>query len=369
MLAPAGLKNALKGKFLLSVQEAKAGVTGLASLKAEATLNGGRIETSLLPLPIEDIAFTAQMDAKDLILQKLSSRFSGGTITAEGVVRSFMFSPAVEFTGKVSGVDAKNVSQAYKLPATLTGKANADYKVTLAGKTPQEMTSSLRAQFNGGLSEGTIEGANLLKDTLSSIPMLPALWDSIQADLPAETRADLDKGVTVIERCDVVGNMEGMTAKIEKAELITRDLSATARGTVKIPDALDIKIDVSIQKALADVLVKKVSDLSALRDDQGALYIPVTASGPLLKPKVSPDVDYLSKKLLVNRGKEELIKVLDKNPGVKGILNSILGGAQPDASAQQASASSSPDQAQPVKTEPDAAQAVNVLFDSLFKKK
>lgn len=373
MAAPAGLKDPLKGKLALSVPELRAGASGLQSLKVSGSLSGGQVISALIPLPVTDIALNFEGDQKDLFLRTGVFRFAEGLANVSGVVRGYMSAPAVEISGNIKGLGLGPVAEAYKIPAKINGKADADVKLSLSGKTPQEIISSLKAEIAGSLKDGVLEGLNLVQTGLGNIPMLPTLWEMVQPSLPPETQEDVKKGRTLIETAEVLAHMNGMTANVDRAEIVTRDVGVSAKGTVQVPEALNLVIDIHFQKEITSALVHKVSDLAALQDDQGKLYIPLKLKGPMLKPKAEPDVEYLSKKLLLNRGKEALEKVIDKNPQVKGVLDAILGTPKTDTGTSQGAAQglggTQESQVPEKGTQSEASKAVDSIFNSLLKNK
>jgi hypothetical protein len=209
--------------------------------------------------------------------------------------------------------------------------------------------------------------------------MLPGLLASAQSSLPPETQSDLEKGVTLINSCEAVAKSKGGVVTLEKADLVTRDVTISATGTANLLGDVDIKADLYIEKALAQALISKVKDLGGISTDDGRLYIPLFVQGPLMKPKVQPDVAYLSKKLLMERGKDQLQKVLEKNPQAQGLLNAIFGGpAQGGQSQDQSATPGSAEGSQPQPTDQGGQQnqggtntnkAVNALFNAIFEKK
>ena len=371
MASPAGLKDPIKGKLAVIFSEIRAGSNGLQELKLHGNLADGHVESALIPFPVEDLVFDFESDTKDFLIKSVDFHFAEGSVNAVGAIHGYLSLPAVEVTSKISGLELARISEAYKLPVKIVGKADADVKLSLVGKTPEEMTSSLKAELSGSLKDGTLEGVNLVQMGLDKIPMLPTLWDNVQAGLPPETQADLKKGVTLIDSCDVLARMNGMTATVERAEFVTRDVTFSAKGTVKVPDAVGLDVDFYLQKNLADALVKQVPDLEGIRVDQGRLYIPLKVSGLMVKPKVEPDVQYLSQKIVFNRGKQELEKVIEKNPQVQGVLNAIFGGDKSSAQTQgEATQPAGQGSGTPVQDKASgASQAADMIFNSLFKKK
>jgi uncharacterized protein involved in outer membrane biogenesis len=338
MLKPAGLKT-MKGRIDVTVSDAKASSKGLEDFHGEARMKNGYIASTLCPIPVEDIKFLVKFDPKKMFIDSLTAVVAGGNVDVNGIVDQYMSLPAVVLKAKVTDLQVRNITTAYNLPVNVSGKLAAEVNTSFAGFTPDDMLVSLRGDLQAGLKEGVVEGENFLKTALGNIPMLPNLLQVVYADLPAETREDIDKGTTVIESANVTARMEGKAVTIRDANMISRDLAVSARGVVTMPDSINMNADVVMSQALSAVLTGKVSDLTALLNDEGRLYIPIMISGSVLKPQIQPDIEYLSKKLLLGRGKKELLSVIEKNPEVQGVLNSLFRGSRGSAQEQDAEVS------------------------------
>ena len=159
-------------------------------------------------------------------------------------------------------------------------------------------------------TDAVLEGVNIFAAGLNSIPMFPDLANTVLADLPPETQEDIRRGVTTVDRLEVLMSAGPDMLTVKKAEMSTRDLAVSCDGVVRLAGDLGISAKLFIAPKLSQVLVNKVPDLGGLMKEDGRVYIPFSVSGPMIKPKVMPDLDYLTRKLLLGRGKQELEKVL-----------------------------------------------------------
>ncbi len=346
MLKPAGLRT-MKGRIDVAVSDARASAKGLEDFHGEARMKNGHIASTLCPIPAEDIKFLVKFDPKKLFIDSLTAVVAGGGVDVNGIVDQYMKLPAVVLKAKVTDLQLKDITTAYNLPVNVSGKLAVEVNTSFAGFTPDDMLVSLRGDLQADLKDGVVEGENFLKTALGSIPMLPNLLQVVYEDLPAGTREDIDRGTTVIERANVIARMEGKAVTIREANMISRDLAVSAHGVVTMLDSINMNADVMMSKELSAVLTRKASDLTALLNDENKIYIPIIISGPVVRPQIQPDIEYLSKKLLMGRGKKELLSVIEKNPEVQGVLNSLFGGSRapsqeegPDGSSNTSGASS-----------------------------
>lgn len=378
MLAPAGLQE-MKGVLSLNIGNTLLNPAGLKSLRASASMANGRVVVKAFPVPVEKISLSVDGDEQELSIKDLSCSISSGTIHAQGTVKNYLVKPVVTISGTAQGIEARGISDAYKLPVKANGKVTGEFQAGFSGMTPQEIVGSLDGELKASMKDGSLEGLNLLQAGLANIPMLPGLLTSVQSSLPPETQSDLQKGITLINSCETVAKSKGGVVTLEKAELVTRDVTVSATGTANLLGDADIKADLYIEKALAQALISKVKDLVGISTDDGRLYIPFSVQGPLMKPKVQPDVAYLSKKLLMERGKDQLQKVLEKNPQAQGLLNAIFGGSSQEGGTQNQPSSQGTTEggqtqpagqgAQPDQGGTSTNKAVNALFNAIFEKK
>jgi hypothetical protein len=180
---------------------------------------------------------------------------------------------------------------------------------------------ALDADVTVAVQRVTLEGMSILGAGLKSISVLPA--DKILAALPPETQAEIAKGITVIDHLDVLAHADLSRIEFKKAEATTRDFMVSAVGSVLLPGTLDLKASFMVAPALSGALTGKLPESAGLKDDQGRVSVPFMVQGTFLAPDVRPDMNYLTRKLIVGRGKQELEKVI-RDPAVGAAVNTLF---------------------------------------------
>jgi hypothetical protein len=364
ILRPAQL-NVLKGQARALLPEVKAGPQGLEALKLHCTLLQGKVGSGQLPVPLQKISLQSQADIKEAMFE-LTADLAGGALAAKGKAEDYMSSLAVRFTFSGSDMDLGRFTAGYKLPVRITGLAAFEGSAGFSGTGPKEVMSSLHGQADVKLSGAKITGQSLLKTALSSIPMLPGVWEAVEPSLAQQARKEAEDGVTVIEECQADLRLQGMVLQVVKARLLTHEIELDASGTLDLPERVNMKADVLVLNELADVLVRKVNDLSGIRDDAGRLLLPVSISGPLAAPRISPDLDYLARKLLINKGLE---RVMTNNPQVRNVLDAIFSSGKPSSAGSQAEAAAPASEAPGGQNDLRPEKAVGDLLESIFQLK
>jgi len=181
----------------------------------------------------------------------------------------------------------------------------------------------LDAELSADITAVILSGENILAAGLKSLSMFPGLMDSVISSLPPDTQSDISNGITLVDRLNVVAQINKDQLSLKTAELTTRDVSASAVGVIQVNGMLDMRSNVFIAPKLSDIVIAKVSDLNVLKDDQGRIDMPFLVKGNITSPKVSPDVGLLTKKLLMGKGLQEFDKILD-DPAVGKAINKVF---------------------------------------------
>ena len=182
---------------------------------------------------------------------------------------------------------------------------------------------ALDAEGTVEAGEVFLEGINMLAAGLNSIPVLPGLAEAVLADLPAGTQEDIRKGITVIDQAGIEVQINKDEARVMKGEMSTRDIAVSVKGVIAFAGTLDLSANLFVSQQLSDILVQKVQDLDGLKQDDGRIGMPFFVKGLIAQPQVRIDADYLAKKLLINRGRQELQKVFD-DPAVGQAVGDLL---------------------------------------------
>ena len=328
MIGPAGLKK-FQGIVTVAVGELTAGAAGLSDLKAQVLLDNGEVVSTLAPDTLRNIAIQADINAQNIDVKNISLVVAGGSVKATALVSDYLTDPAVSTLVNGEGIDIKKLLESYKLPVKVSGALVFTADLKFRGKTPEAVMASLKGDVKGALSNGQLDNVNLLAMGLGKIPLLSGVLESAMSGLPAETQKASNQGITRLDTCLAQANIADGIVHISAADVATPDLQAHVLGTINLAGPLDLKADIRIVKEVSDRLTEKSGELAGLKDEQGRIYLPVNVSGTLLKVKIIPDMKYLAQKMIAAQGSEKLQEVLGT---------------------------------------PEAAQAVNAVFD-LFKSK
>ena len=323
MLKPMSLKK-LGGTFKLSLADVHVSAQGMTGLKGQGILDKGFVLSALFPIALENIRMQADIDEKRIVVKTLSCPIAEGMLNVTSVVNDYLSDLAVSLTFDGQGINVKKLAEAYKAPVTMSGLISVTGDMKFSGKSPEEIMSSLNGHVQGELKNGVLENMNLLAVGLGNIPMLPGLLDSVMPDLSSETQDEVKKGITRFETCKAEAHIVNGLLQLDTADITTRDLGVQAKGTIKLVQDVSIKADVRMEKNLSQRLEERVKELGYLNDDEGRIYLPMRVTGSVMKPVCMPDVEYLTKKLVVAAGGEQLQKALGGSPAAAEAVGAIF---------------------------------------------
>jgi hypothetical protein len=322
----------VKGHALLDIPELSASAKGLEGLVLHMSLTDGYVKLKELLSAFDNISLQADSDLKDLSVKQLQAHAGTGVIEAQLDVHGITSSPTYNFQLQSKSVKVESLIDQSKAPAVLKGDVDGQFTGSGAGFDPQLMLQNLKGQGQFSLKNAEIDKLNILKTILDKLNFIPGLGaivqNALETSISSTLKSELDTDTTVLDKAEGTVKVENKTVSIEDSQLESKLFSIGAKGTMDFD--LNTRIDVNTYLAadLSAALTKSAKPLQGLLDEQNRLYIPGKVSGTAPSLSYQPQIDYISKKVAISEGSQQLQKVLGKNPGVANILNAVLGGGQ-----------------------------------------
>lgn len=317
------------GLFRIDIPEVEAGAKGLEAFKAQALLENGLVLSGLIPLPVENIMFTADITERQIDIKTLTMSFADGVLRGNALVVDYNYMPVVAGAVKAAGVNISKIAAAFNAPLGARGILSGDGNLKFSGTSSEDIFSSFAGEIRADVKDAVIENMDLLSAGLGKIPLLPGLVDSLMPEFSKVTQEDIRQGSMRFETVHAQGRFVRGIFQLDAADATNQDFAVHALGAVDLVSGLDIKVDLRLTPELSERLILRAKALAGLKDEDGRIYFPLDVRGALGQPRVAADLEYLAKKMIVAQGGDQLQQILGT---------------------------------------PDAAQAVDAIFD-LFKKK
>jgi uncharacterized protein involved in outer membrane biogenesis len=221
---------------------------------------------------------------------------------------------AYAIDAKLDRVDAKQLlSATTALKGNVTGTLTSSVQAAFTPVPGQDIARTLNGQVRVQLSNGKIEGFNMLKEM-----------------------AVLGKFLGVVKQADSFTTVAGLsgTMNIQNGLARTDDLrlqleggAATAAGTINL-------VDQSVNLQVTTVLSRELSQRAGggqaaavvgtmLANERGELVVPALATGTLAKPRFAPDLPRVAEL--------KLKRVLPSGGNiVTGVVEALKGGSKPE---------------------------------------
>lgn len=314
-LAQAGMKEGLQGEFKAVIEELTAGPQGLTALTVHGDYSGGRVALDALPGGLENILVRYHLNMRDLDVPEFFISVGGGLISGRASLKDYVKKQQFAVEAETADVDVSALLPELQPGVKFVGRANS--KLHISGEdfaNINNLFNSIRGEGQMTVQDGRLVNFNILRLVLEKISMLPDLIYTIQDTIPAKYRDHLTQNVTVFKTVNLpfrIQNTEVSAPKITvDADLFAMDME----GAVDFSQNADIKnATIFFAADLSRNLVARVEELKYLLDESGRIKIPLARyKGKLSDYKPVPDAAYLGQKIIKNKGKEEILKFLDK---------------------------------------------------------
>ena len=317
--------KAMEGKLVFKAMELDADQKGIKHLDAATEFLEGRFDFKTIPLIFDQVTFSSRMTEKDIEDIRLQLKAGQGTVSAQGSLKDYLGNQDLQSNLLISDLGIQ-----YPLPelgsnAAFVGVLKGDF--TVAGQVGTKISrDSLSGRGQVAFEQARLVDFNVLNFVLNKIPFISGLFDQILADLPVEDKDKLKAKDTVFQKMAVKLSVGQGRVFLDEVMIQSDLFSLMAKGSLDWDQNLSLQGDVYLPSAFAERIVKAVPELAGLVTADQMIKIPLLPyQGKISSLKLLPDLEYITQRVVLERGKQELQKVIDKNEGVGKILGTIFG--------------------------------------------
>ena len=266
------------------------------------------------PIEIKALQLSAELKGQDIRVNNLSLQLFGGTVKAIGGVIAGSLAPP--FNGKVTveglqlgpALDALGSSQ-----ISASGTAGLELAVSGRGFSMSDLTKALEATGHIGVSQGKIEGVNLIREALARLNVPGLTLDNPKATVfsTAETDLAIKDGIINIQRLLIDSH----------------DFQATGGGTVGFDQSLNLKLALQLSQSLSRKIAGSLP-ATRLAFVGGRVNVPVTITGTTQAPSYGGDLQALTGRV------QGQVKDLTLGEGMTDMEFAALGEPFPHAAAR-----------------------------------
>jgi uncharacterized protein involved in outer membrane biogenesis len=314
-LEKASLPTEIKGQLHLTIEDMRASSKGVSEIALNSSFEKGRLVFKELNVPIDPIVFNLNWVNKNLNVENLKASVGAGDV--KGALKVTAISQTPDYSGQLvaRNLNAKEILNQNEFPVKVEGLLGATINFLGQGLNPDVLTKNLQMQSEFSVTEGKLININVLKMALSQMSMIPNLMDRIEANLPDKYKEILTQQDTNIEKITLRTTLEQEKVLIPSFILQGDSFLIEASGSLSLDQSYALTGSFIIPADLTEIFLKSVPELKYIIDQENQIRFPVTVRGKTTDFKVVPDFEYLTKRVAVNKGKEELKKVLNKYIG------------------------------------------------------
>ncbi|MEI7998959.1 MAG: AsmA family protein [Candidatus Omnitrophota bacterium] len=361
----------IKGNVLFQIPQMNASAKGVDNLSANLSLNGGYVKLKELHSPVENISVQVESDLKNLSIKQVQAHIGTGELNGKGDVKALLTAPTYNFHLESRAIKIEELIDESAFPALLKGSNVGEFTGAGEGFAPEAMLNNIKGEGEFNINDGKIEKLNVLKTILDKLNFVPGLGSSLAGALPSDIKDKLDTDTTVLDKAYTKVKVGEKVVTLDATEVESKIFSIASQGTVGFDLNTNIEVKTYLAADLSSALVKKAKPLQGLLDESNRIFIPGRVSGVIPSISYFPQIDYITKKVATSAGTQEigkqLQKVLDKNPGVKSILNSFLGGGQNQGNDSDSSTSNSSGEQSTNSDAQTQDQPANKLINNVLK--
>jgi AsmA protein len=263
------------------------------------------------PVDVKNLQISAEVQGQDVLLQNLSFQLFDGQVTAQGKVTS---GPDTQpFTGKMT-IQGIQLFPALNALATtqvsISGTAEADFNAQGRGLSMPDLTKSLEGTGHVAVTDGKIEGVNLLQEAISILNVAGLSLDNAKATVFSTIETDLA--------------VKQGTVHVQRLLMDSHDFRATGGGTIGFDQTLNLTINLNLSQDISQKIARS-SPVAKLSMKEGRISLPLVITGTTQAPSYGLDMKGLTGKV-----QEQVQKKVEE--AVDGLLK---GTTKPEDLTQQ----------------------------------
>ena len=259
-------------------------------------------EGTLFNIAYKDLDAALSLADRVANIQSLRVHALNGTVQLQGDYAFKDPSPRFTVSTKVEGVDVKELYTALdaKAERDISGRMNAEMKLSGNGKTWEEIKPNLRGQGEAEVVQGTVYNFNIADSALTGITGIPGLTNKVNPSLRKKYPETFTAKDTEFKELKTLVDVADGRINFKNTRMSAAEFVAVGSGWADFNRKVDFRSTLSFSQRLSGDLSQSAREMKYLLNNQGQLEIPFSITGRMPNVKAKPDGNYLGQ--LVQRG-------------------------------------------------------------------
>lgn len=301
-----------KGRISAELSNFTPAPDAIKNLESKIQLDGGRLELSLAPLPVENAQARISASQGRVRVDELAASFAGGRIGGGALADLTGSVPAVQFTLNALDLSVAQLASAGVSREVLTGRLSGIFEGKSSGADAAAFTANLVGGGQISLRDAVVINFNLVREIVQKMSILPGASESIEKRLPPAYRQRLEQADTRLGPVDVPFTVSQGRVDIPQLALGAQDFTLRGSAVLYPGNILQAKASVEVAADLSKSIVGAVDAAKYFLNARGAMELPASIEGPLGQLKVVPDLSQATQRFVTDQGQKLLSDLLSK---------------------------------------------------------
>jgi len=266
---------------------------------------------SVANLDYRDLKATIGSTQERVEIESYSVKTLGGTVEGSGAFLPTAQPPSFELSTRVRRVNLAEYFT-YKVESIsrfIDGTIDIDIDLAGAGQEWQEVQPTLSGKGGAVVIKGSLLNLNIANDLFNAIEQLPLVDAAAINRVRQKNPKMFSASHTAFQ--DLRGDFRIENGRIHSRGLVLKspDYSIFGEGWVSLDRQMNLKTTIVFSAAATKSIASELSVVKYLTNDKGQLELPVTLTGSIMRPRVVPDIDALSRRIqdsAIDAGVEKL---------------------------------------------------------------
>jgi AsmA protein len=262
--------------------------SGLKALLLHGTLSIG--SATVAGINLRQVLFN--LDAKDGVahLAPAKAQLYGGDYAGDITLDSRGATPALQLDQRMTGIDVGQLLSDLAKSRRLSGRGNVTSSLTARGADADSILKSLNGHVDANLANGAVEGIDLWFEINRAVSLIQ------KQALPSGASS----GRTRFDTFKASADLNNGVATTKDLNIASQNLHVSGQGTSNlVTEALDYQLRATLYKGAAGAKSGTLAE------------VPVTITGTMSSPKVSPDLGGMARARVqqeLDKHKEQLMQ-------------------------------------------------------------
>ena len=278
---------------------------GQFSMAGGNTIYQGKVSSAegmLFNIAYKDLDAALSLADRVANIQSLRLHALSGAVRLQGDYSLKDATPRFNINTKVEGIEVKELYSALdaKAERDISGRMNADMKLSGSGKSWEEIKPNLRGQGEAEIIQGTVYNFNIADSALTGVTGIPGLTNKVNPSLRKKYPETFTAKDTEFKELKTLVDIADGRINLKNTRMAAAEFVAVGNGWVDFNRKIDFRSTVSFSQRLSGDLSQSTRELKYLLNNQGQLEVPFLLTGRMPNVKAKPDANFLGQ--LVQRG-------------------------------------------------------------------